>query len=73
MGRQREMEDAFVRTVASAREFEVEEILRQAAEDPEDRARRTLARRLLEGLEAVGRGEMLRRAENHRLKISVWR
>jgi hypothetical protein len=27
------MEDAFVRTVASAREFEVEEILRQAAED----------------------------------------
>jgi len=73
LARQREMEAAFVAEVATADARSTEKLLLEAAEDPKDRARRTLARRLLEGLQTGGREEMLSRARNHRLKLTVWR
>jgi hypothetical protein len=73
LARQRAMEEAFTRLVASASDSGAETILLEAADDPDDRARRTLARKLLEGLQSGGRDEMLARARNHRLKIAVWR
>lgn len=73
LARQRETEAAFTKTVTGAGDAEAEKLLREAAEDPEDRALRTLARKLLEGLQAGGREEMLNRARNHRLKIALRR
>jgi hypothetical protein len=73
LARQRDLEAEFTRMVLSAGGAEVERLLLRAAEDPGDRARRTLARKLLEGLQSGGRDEMLSRARNHRLKIAVWR
>jgi hypothetical protein len=70
---QREMEAAFARTVAVARDAEAEKLLLEAAEDPDDRARRALARKLLEGLQSGGPEEMRQRARSHRLRIGVWR
>jgi hypothetical protein len=73
LSRQREMEGAFVAQVVELTASAAERLLREAAEDPKDRARRTLGRKLLEGLESGGLGEMASRAGKHRLKISVWR
>jgi len=73
LARQREMEAAFTRMIVAAGSSEAEKLLTQAAEDPDDRARKRLARTLLEGLQAGGREEMLSRAGQHRLKIAVWR
>jgi hypothetical protein len=71
--RQREMESDFVSQVAAMSASEAGPLLAEAAEDQNDRARRTLARTLLEGLKTGGFDEMLKRAKNHRLKIPVWR
>jgi hypothetical protein len=73
LARQREVEAAFTHEVASAGESEAEQLLIQAADDPEDRARRLLARKLLEGLQTGGRDEMLARVQGHHLKMAVWR
>ncbi len=73
LARQREMEAAFVIEVATRSPVAAEKLLREAVEDPRDRARRTLARKLLESLEASGHEAMLTRARSHRLKIPVWR
>jgi hypothetical protein len=73
LARQREMEGALVDQVAGMGDCAVQKLLLDAAEDPKDRARRTLARKLLEGLQTGGRDEMQARARDHRLKIAVWR
>jgi hypothetical protein len=73
LAQQREMEAAFTTRVASLGGAQAEKLLLDAAEDPQDRARRTLARKLLEGFQSGGRDEMVARARSHRLKIAVWR
>lgn len=76
LARQREMEAAFVGQVASLSHAAAEKLLLEAAENVDaakDRARRILARRLLEGLQSGGPAEMLSLAQNHRLKIKLWR
>jgi hypothetical protein len=73
LARQREMEGEFASRVASLGGAQAEKLLLEAAEDPVDRARRTLARKLLEGFQSGGYNEMVIRARNHRLKIAVWR
>jgi hypothetical protein len=71
--RQREMEQTFVDQVPTMSLPAAEKLLLEAAEDPKDRARRAIARKLLEGLQSGGRDGMLDVARNHRLKIVVWR
>jgi hypothetical protein len=71
--RQREMERMFVDQTPGMSLAEAEKLLLEAAEDPKDRARRAIARKLLEGLQSGGRDGMLEVARNHRLKIGVWR
>lgn len=73
LAQQRETEAEFRAMVVSAGEREAERLLNAAVEDPANRARRALAVKLLESLEAGGYVEMLGRARNHRLKIAVWR
>jgi len=73
LAKQRVMETAFVAQIADMSDSVAEKLLLKAAEDPDDRARRTLARKLLEGLQTGGREEMLARARNHRLKIALSR
>jgi hypothetical protein len=51
----------------------IEECLCKAVQDPEERGRRTVARKLLEGLEAGGPEEMRNRAETWRCRIPLWR
>jgi hypothetical protein len=73
LAEQRETEATFASMVLSAGDREAERLLNEAADDATYRARRALARKLLEGLQAGGREEMRARARNHRLKIAVWR
>ncbi len=73
ISRQREMERVFLSQVMEMSDSTAEQYLRIAAEDSNDRARKTLGRKLLEGLETGGMEEMIRRARGHRLKIPVWR
>lgn len=73
LARQREMEEWLAIQAIGLEAPAAEKILREASDDAKDRARRTLARKLLEGLEVGGREEMLRRARHHRLKIRLWR
>jgi hypothetical protein len=73
LARQREMEAAFLAAVGSGKPGETERLLLEAADDPADRARRTLARTLLEGLQTGGQQGMLARARAHHPKIAVWR
>lgn len=51
----------------------VEAMLFQAVQDPDNRARRSAARKLLEGYEAGGTEEALTRARNFRLRVALWR
>lgn len=48
-------------------------MLVRAVQDPDNRARRSAARKLLEGYEAGGREEALIRARNFRYRTAVWR
>jgi hypothetical protein len=73
LARERDMESTLTQKVAAMSASRVSGMLLRAAEDRQDRARRALARKLLEGLEDGGREEMLKRALNHRFRISVWR
>ncbi len=73
LAEQRELEAAFAQMIVTVGTSEAEKLLQNAAEDPEERARRTLARKLLQGLQTGGHEEMLTRARNHRLKMPVWR
>ena len=73
LAKQRQMEAAMLIEAVSMSGIEADQYLRAASEDQKDRARRTLARKLLEGLETGGPGEMMRRAGQHKLKIAVWR
>jgi hypothetical protein len=72
LAQQRKMEAEFAALVVSAGDAEAERLLNQAADDPAG-ARRALARKLQEGLQAGGRAEMLARARMHRPKMAVWR
>lgn len=51
----------------------IEAILFAAVQDPEDRGRRTVARKLIEGLESGGRDELLQRARNWRCRMPLKR
>ena len=73
LARQSAMERTLAGQVLNLSDRDAEKLLLEAAEDLNDRARRTLARRLLEGLQSGGHEEMLSRARSHRLKIAVWR
>jgi hypothetical protein len=73
LARQRLMEEAFVALVQSMDARAMERLLKQASDDTEDRARRKLGRKLLEGFQSGGREEVLGRARNHRLKIPLHR
>jgi hypothetical protein len=73
LARQRLMEEAFVALVQSMDARTMERFLKQASEDTEDRARQKLGRKLLEGFQAGGREEVLKRAQNHHLKIPLHR
>lgn len=73
LARQRLMEEAFVALVQSMDARAMERLLKDGSEDAEDRARRKLARKLLEGFQTGGRDEVLERAQNHRLKIPLYR
>jgi hypothetical protein len=70
---QREMEQTFLDEVPAMSLAAAEKLLLEAAEDPRERARRAIARKLLEGLQSGGRDEMLNVARNHRLKIALSR
>lgn len=50
----------------------IERILFEAVQDPEERGRRTVARRLIEGLEAGGRDELLLRVRAWRCRIALF-
>ena len=73
LAKQRQMEASFLIEVVSMSAVEADSFLRAAVEDTGDRARRMLARKLLEGLESGGSDGMMRAASHHRLKIAVWR
>lgn len=51
----------------------IEAILFTAVQDAEERGRRTVARKLIEGLESGGRDELLHRAKNWRLRMPLAR
>lgn len=53
--------------------IELENWLCAAVQDEGNRARRSLARKLLEGLDAGGPVEMAARARGHRLRVGLWR
>ena len=51
----------------------VETLLFEAVQDPEDRGRRTAARKLIDGLETGGRDELMARAKGYRCRIPLLR
>jgi hypothetical protein len=51
----------------------LQDILFAAVQDPEERGRRTVARKLIEGLEEGGRDELLLRARNWRCRMALTR
>lgn len=51
----------------------IEEVLFEAVQDPAERGRRAVARRLLEGLESGGRDELIARAEAWRCRMPLAR
>jgi hypothetical protein len=51
----------------------IEELLFNAVQDPVDRARRAIARKLIEALESGGREELIRRAKNWRCRMPLTR
>jgi hypothetical protein len=73
LAQQRQMEASFLIEVVSMSAVDADSYLRAAIEDTGDRARRMLARKLLEGLESAGPEGMMREASQHRLKMAVWR
>jgi hypothetical protein len=74
--REREMEGALVAELL-AMEGEpstaMEALLVRAVQDPDERARRPIARKMLEALEVGGPGEVLTRARGFRRRIALWR
>jgi hypothetical protein len=75
-GQEREAEQALV-DEAIAREHDpviaLENWLTAAVQDEKMRARRFVARKLLEGLDTGGPGEMVARAKAHRCRVALWR
>lgn len=59
--------------LSKAPESALEAMLFQAVQDPDNRARRSAARKLLEAYEAGGRAEALNRARNFRFRVVLWR
>jgi hypothetical protein len=51
----------------------IEALLVEAVQDPAERARRLIARKLLEAFAAGGAGEVLTRARAFRRRIPLWR
>ena len=76
LARDRETEKALIEE-ALAREDEtaasLEDWLGAAVQDDRARARRSVARKLLEGLDAGGPAAMAARAREHRCRIPLWR
>lgn len=59
--------------LSKAPESAVEAMLFHAVQDPDNRARRSAARKLLEACEAGGCAEALSRARNFRYRVPLWR
>ena len=51
----------------------IEGFLYKAVEDPEDRTRRMISRKMLEALKAGGTAEVAARASAWRCRIPLWR
>jgi hypothetical protein len=73
LAKQRRMEASFPIEVVSMNAADAKRHLRAAVEDTGNRACRLLARKLLEALESGGPEAMKRQADQHRLKMPVWR
>jgi hypothetical protein len=73
LAKQRQTEASFLIEVVSMSAPDADGFLRAAAEDAGDRARRMLARKLLDALESGGPDGMMRQASQHRFKMAVWR
>jgi hypothetical protein len=76
LAQEREAEMAFVAEIVRMGPESIkaiEELLICAAEDKDDASRRSVARKLLDGLAAGGSDEMFGRARNHRPRIGLWR
>jgi hypothetical protein len=74
--REREAEAALLAEVLAMESTPVasiEAVLFEAVQDPAERGRRTVARKLLEGLESGGRDELLFRAKSYRRRIALTR
>ncbi|MES1257361.1 MAG: hypothetical protein ABUS51_02980 [Acidobacteriota bacterium] len=64
---------AEVLAIESAPIAAIEAVLFEAVQDPAERGRRTVARKLLEGLESGGRDELVSRAKSYRCRIPLTR
>jgi len=74
--REREAEQALIAQILelqAASISAIEAILFAAVQDPGERGRRTVARRLIEGLESGGRDELLQRARSWRYRMALSR
>ena len=73
---ERQIEEALIaelNVLGNAPDPEIEALLFHAVQDPDNRARRSAARKLLEGYEAGGRDEALNRARNFRFRVALQR
>jgi len=76
LARDREVEKALIEEALTRQGDPVaslEDWLGAAVQDEQARARRSLARKLLEGLDAGGPAGMAARAREHRFRITLWR
>lgn len=75
LAQERDVESELVARVLSLgeRPWELERFLCEAVEDADQRARRSAARRLLEGWRQGGATEALERARNWHYRIPLWR
>lgn len=62
-----------VKAMADEHIATIEELLFAAVLDPEERGRRTVSRKLLEGLESGGRDELIARAKGYHCRIALTR
>lgn len=76
LARERDVELAFAAEViarVTGGSNEIERFLYRAVEDPEDRARRMISRKMLEALKAGGAADVAARAREWRCRIPLWR
>lgn len=64
---------AEMEALSGAPASEIEAMLYHAVQDPDNRARRGVARKILEGYGAGGAAEALHRARNFQFRVALWR